>query len=51
MALETLEAIAKHFANGWFDKYPPVHYAVLEDRKLSHRAAFLRGISRLYFGQ
>jgi 4-amino-4-deoxy-L-arabinose transferase-like glycosyltransferase len=29
MALETLDAIARRFANGWFDKYPPVHYAVL----------------------
>ena len=29
MALETLEAIAKRFMNGWFDKYPPVHHAIL----------------------
>jgi hypothetical protein len=29
MALDTLQAIAKHFANGWFDKYPPVHHATL----------------------
>ena len=29
MALQTLQAIAKHFANGWFDKYPPVHYATV----------------------
>jgi 4-amino-4-deoxy-L-arabinose transferase-like glycosyltransferase len=29
IALETMEAIAKRFSNGWFDKYPPVHYAVL----------------------
>jgi hypothetical protein len=29
IALETMEAIAKRFSNGWFAKYPPVHYAVL----------------------
>jgi 4-amino-4-deoxy-L-arabinose transferase-like glycosyltransferase len=29
MALETLNAIARRFANGWFDKYPPIQYAVL----------------------
>jgi 4-amino-4-deoxy-L-arabinose transferase-like glycosyltransferase len=29
IALETLEAIAKRFGNGWYDKYPPVHYAVV----------------------
>jgi hypothetical protein len=29
IALETLDGISKFFANGWFDKYPPLHYMIL----------------------